>query len=141
MKKEKILVTGGCGFIGSHLIEELIKEGFDVVAFDRYNINNNWGWIENSDFKNDIEVILGDIRDYDSVSKAMKGCSSVFHLAALIGIPYSYLSPLAYIRTNVEGTYNVLEAAKNQNLNQGKQNLESLILRHQNCLKMVMENL
>jgi len=89
-----------------------------VVGFDRYNPNNNWGWLENSKYKNTFEVVLGDIRDYDSVSKAMNGCSSAFHLAALIGIPYSYTSPLAYIRTNVEGTYNVLEAAKNLNLEQ-----------------------
>jgi len=74
--------------------------------------------LEESDYKNDMEVILGDIRDYDSVYKTMENCSAVFHLAALIGIPYSYVSPLAYIRTNVEGTYNVLEAAKNLNLEQ-----------------------
>ena len=74
--------------------------------------------MENSEYKNQIEVILGDIRDYDSVSKAMQGCNAVFHLAALVGIPYSYVSPLAYIRTNLEGTYNVLESAKNKNLDQ-----------------------
>ena len=115
---KKILITGATGFIGSHLTEQLVQKGFSIVAFDRYNTDNNWGWLENSEYKNDIEVILGDIRDYDSVSKAMKGCSVVFHLAALIGIPYSYVSPLAYIRTNVEGTYNVLETAKNNNLDQ-----------------------
>lgn len=114
----KILVTGACGFIGSHLVESLIEEGFKVVAFDRYNINGDWGWLENSKYKNDFEMILGDIRDFDSVDKAMKGCSSVFHLAALIGIPYSYISPLAYIRTNVEGTYNILESSKNRDLEQ-----------------------
>jgi len=114
----KILVTGGTGFIGSHLTEILVKKGFNVIAFDRYNPNNHWGWLEDSEFKNDIEVILGDIRDYDSVSKAMSGCAAVFHLAALIGIPYSYVSPLAYIRTNVEGTYNVLEKAKNMDIQQ-----------------------
>ena len=108
-----ILLTGATGFIGSHLTEFLIKKGYKVIAFDRYNSNNSWGWLENSKFKNDCEVILGDIRDYDSVYRAMKGCNAVFHLAALIGIPYSYLSPLAYIRTNVEGTYNVLEASRN----------------------------
>ena len=89
-----------------------------MVAFDRYNSNNNWGWLENSIYKNEFEVILGDIRDYDSVSKSMDGCDAVFHLAALIGIPYSYLSPLAYIRTNIEGTYNVLESSKNQDIEQ-----------------------
>jgi len=114
----KILVTGATGFIGSHLTELLVDKGFNVVAFDRYNPNNNWGWLEESQVKNDVEVILGDIRDYDSVNKAMEGCDAVFHLAALIGIPYSYISPLAYIRTNVEGTYNVLEAAKNHELSQ-----------------------
>ena len=82
------------------------------MAFDRYNSNNDWGWLENSKYKEHFEIILGDIRDFDSVSKVMKDCSAVFHLAALIGIPYSYISPLAYIRTNVEGTYNVLESAK-----------------------------
>ena len=116
--KEKILVTGATGFIGSHLCELLVTMGYNVVAFDRYNSNNNWGWLENSLFKNDMEIILGDIRDYDSVSKVMLGCNAVFHLAALIGIPYSYISPIAYLRTNVEGTYNLLEAAKNFNLEQ-----------------------
>jgi len=95
-----------------------VERGFDVVAFDRYNSNNNWGWLEESRYKNDMKIILGDVRDYDSVFKAMSECDVVFHLAALIGIPYSYVSPLAYIRTNVEGTYNVLEAAKNLNLKQ-----------------------
>lgn len=116
--KNSILITGATGFIGSHLTELCLDESFDVIAFDRYNPNNNWGWLENSKYKKDIKVILGDIRDYDSVYKAMEGCSAVFHLAALIGIPYSYISPLAYIRTNIEGTYNVLEAAKNLELEQ-----------------------
>jgi len=115
---EKLLLTGATGFIGSHLTEHLVEKGFDVVAFDRYNPNNDWGWLEESPVKNDVEVILGDIRDFDSVNKAMQGCGTVFHLAALIGIPYSYVSPLAYIRTNVEGTYNVLESAKNHELSQ-----------------------
>lgn len=118
MTNNTILITGATGFIGSHLSELCVEQGFRVVAFDRYNPNNHWGWLEESEYKDDMEVILGDIRDYDSVSKAMKSCSAVFHLAALIGIPYSYVSPLAYIRTNVEGTYNVLEAAKNLELEQ-----------------------
>ena len=118
MKSERIIVTGATGFIGSHLAELCVQQGYDVIAFDRYNPNNHWGWLEESNYKDDMEVILGDIRDYDSISKAMVGCSAVFHLAALIGIPYSYVSPLAYIRTNVEGTYNVLEAAKNLSLDQ-----------------------
>lgn len=115
---DKILITGATGFIGSHLTELCVEKGYRVVAFDRYNPNNNWGWLEESKYKNEIEIILGDIRDYDSVNKAIKGCDVVFHLAALIGIPYSYISPLAYIRTNIEGTYNVLEASKNLNLKQ-----------------------
>ena len=115
---KKILITGATGFIGSHLTELMVERGFNVVAFDRYNSNNDWGWLENSKYKNEFDVILGDIRDYDSISKAMIGCNTVFHLAALIGIPYSYISPLAYLRTNAEGTYNVLEASKNQNIEQ-----------------------
>jgi NAD dependent epimerase/dehydratase len=114
----KILITGASGFIGSHLAELCVGNGFDVVAFDRYNSNNHWGWLEDSPVKNEIEVILGDIRDFDSVNKAIVGCDAILHLAALIGIPYSYVSPMAYIRTNIEGTYNVLEAAKNHNLSQ-----------------------
>lgn len=115
---KKLLITGATGFIGSHLVEFLIKKGFQVVAFDRYNSTGDLGYLENSKYENDFEVILGDIRDYDSVFKSMQNCDAVFHLAALIGIPYSYISPLAYIRTNVEGTYNVLEAAKNLELEQ-----------------------
>jgi len=118
MNMGKILITGATGFIGSHLTELLVENGYKVIAFDRYNPNNNWGWLEESPMKKEIEVILGDIRDYDSVSKAIKGVDTVFHLAALIGIPYSYVSPLAYLRTNVEGTYNVLEAAKIQGTEQ-----------------------
>tara|TARA_Y100000590_G_C15671870_1_gene996548 strand:- start:193 stop:1167 length:975 start_codon:yes stop_codon:yes gene_type:complete len=115
---EKVLITGATGFIGSHLTELCVELGFRVVAFDRYNPNNSWGWLENSKYKKDFEVILGDIRDYDSVFNAMQSCSVVFHLAALIGIPYSYVSPLAYIRTNVEGSYNILEAAKQLQIEQ-----------------------
>ena len=115
---KKILITGGCGFIGSNLAEYFVERGYKVRVFDRYNSNNNWGWLENSIFKKDIEVVLGDIRDYDSVSKALRGYKDVLHLAALIGIPYSYISPLAYIKTNVEGTYNILEASKHNNIDE-----------------------
>ena len=108
----KILATGSAGFIGSHLTELLVEQGYNVKAFIHYNSRNNWGWLEESQCKNEIEVIAGDIRDYDSVFNALQGCDTVFHLAALIGIPYSYISPLAYIRTNIEGTYNILQAAK-----------------------------
>lgn len=113
---KKILVTGAGGFIGSHLTEFLVEKGLNVKAFVRYNSKNNWGWLEYSHFKEEIEVISGDIRDYDSVENAIKGVDTVFHLAALIGIPYSYISPLAYIRTNIEGTYNVLQASRVNNL-------------------------
>lgn len=106
------LITGAGGFIGSHLTELLVKEGFEVKAFVRYNSRNNWGWLEDSEVKDEVEVISGDIRDYDSVYNALIGCDTVFHLAALIGIPYSYVSPLAYIKTNIEGTYNILQASK-----------------------------
>jgi len=95
----------------------LVELGYPVKAFVHYNSNNNWGWLEKSEYKNEIEIIAGDIRDYDSVYNSMKDCNTVFHLAALIGIPYSYVSPLAYIRTNIEGTYNVLQASKELDLN------------------------
>lgn len=107
-----ILVTGAGGFIASHLAEKLVQEGHLVRAFVRYNSRNFWGWLEESPFRNDMEIISGDIRDFDVVKKAVSGCDTVFHLAALIGIPYSYVSPLAYVKTNVEGTYNVLQAAR-----------------------------
>jgi len=112
MSAKKVLVTGAGGFIGSHLAEELTKQGYHVRAFVRYNSAGNWGWLEKSPHIGDMEIFSGDIRDFDSVRKAMKGCREVFHLAALIGIPYSYESPLAYIKTNIEGTYNVLENAR-----------------------------
>ena len=113
---KKILITGAGGFIGSHLTELCVKNGYKVKAFVHYNSQNRWGWLEQVSCKNKIEVISGDIRDYDSVYNALKGCNTVFHLAALIGIPYSYISPLAYVRTNIEGTYNVLQSAKILNL-------------------------
>jgi NAD dependent epimerase/dehydratase len=111
---EKILITGAAGFIGSHLTELCVRKGYSVRAFVHYNSRNNWGWLEQSDCLKDIEIVTGDIRDYDSVFAALKGCSSVFHLAALIGIPYSYISPQAYIRTNIDGAYNILQAAREQ---------------------------
>lgn len=109
---KKILITGSGGFIGSHLTELCVEEGYKVRAFVRYNSMNNWGWLEHSRYKSKIEVISGDIRNYDCVYDALKGIDTVFHLAALIGIPYSYVSPLSYIKTNVEGTYNILQSAK-----------------------------
>ncbi len=109
---KNILLTGAGGFIGSHLAKLLVSKGLNVVAFVRYNSKNDWGWLEHSNVKNEIKVITGDIRDKDSVTDAMTGVDTVFHLAALIGIPYSYVSPLAYIKTNVEGTYNILQSAR-----------------------------
>jgi len=108
----KILVTGAEGFIGSHLTELLVEKGYEVKAFVRYNFTNNWGWLESSKYLKDIEIYTGDVRDYDSVYDAIKDVDVVFHLAALIGIPYSYVSPLAYIKTNTEGTYNILETGR-----------------------------
>lgn len=112
----KILVTGAAGFIGSHLTELLVDKGYNVKAFIHYNSSNMWGWLEESEYRNHIEIVSGDIRDYDSVHNALKDCKVVYHLAALIGIPYSYISPLAYIKTNIEGTYNVLQAGRTLNL-------------------------
>lgn len=108
----KALVTGAGGFGGSHLCEALIEKGHKVKAFVRYNSRNTWGWLEGSLYKEEMEIIRGDIRDYDSVKDAEKKVDVIFHLAALTGIPYSYISPLANIRTNVEGTYNVLQAGR-----------------------------
>ncbi len=115
---KKVLVTGAAGFIGSHLVEKLVGNGRSVRAFVHYNSSGYWSNLEllPPDVFNEIEIYSGDIRDYDSVSKAMADCDTVFHLAALIGIPYSYVSPLAYIQTNVTGTYNILESARNMGL-------------------------
>jgi len=107
-----ILITGAGGFIASHLVEELVQKKHEVRAFVRYNSRNLWGWLEDSPCRDSVEIISGDIRDYDLVKSAVEGCDTVFHLAALIGIPYSYVSPLAYVRTNVEGTYNILQSAR-----------------------------
>lgn len=107
-----VLVTGASGFVGSHLTERCVELGYQVKAFIHYNSQNNWSWLEFSPHKKNIEVITGDIRDFDSVFAAMENVDTVFHLAALIGIPYSYVSPLAYLKTNIEGTYNVLHVAK-----------------------------
>ena len=111
---KKILVTGADGFIGSHLTEELIKQGYEVRAFVFYNSFNSWGWIDSfpEDIKNKIEIFAGDIRDPNGVRIAMESCDTVFHLAALIGIPFSYHSPDSYVDTNIKGTLNILQAAK-----------------------------
>jgi NAD dependent epimerase/dehydratase len=111
---KKVLVTGAEGFIGSHLTERLVELGADVTALVQYNSFNNWGWIDTFDtnVKNSINVVTGDIREYDGMKRIIKGNDIVFHLAALIAIPYSYQSPMAYIKTNIEGTANVLEACR-----------------------------
>lgn len=118
LQGKKVLVTGAEGFIGSHLTEMLVEQGADVTALVQYNSFNNWGWIDSFDenTKKQIKVITGDIREYDNVKRMVKGQDVVFHLAALIAIPYSYLSPMAYIRTNVEGTANVLEACRDYDI-------------------------
>lgn len=115
----KALVTGSDGFIGSHLVESLVRDGIKVKAFCFYNSNNSWGWLDNAspEIKNSIEVFLGDIRDPYCVKKAMEGCDVVFHLAALIGIPYSYVSPSSYVDTNINGTLNVIQSAKELDIN------------------------
>lgn len=111
---KKVLVTGSEGFIGSHLTERLVELGAEVTALVQYNSFNNWGWIDTFDknIKSNINVVTGDIREYDGMKRIIKGHDVVFHLAALIAIPYSYLSPMAYVRTNIEGTTNVLEACR-----------------------------
>ena len=111
------MVTGAGGFIGSHLTEKLVELGARTRALVHYNALGTWGWLDQSDFRNDIEVIAGDVRDRDSVSEAVQGTQYIFHLAALIAIPYSYQAPLSYVRTNVEGTLNVLQAARQMNVN------------------------
>lgn len=110
----KVLVTGADGFIGSHLTEELVKRGEKVRAFAYYNSFNNWGWLDSlpKEILNEIEVFTGDIRDPNGVRKAMEGIDDVYHLAALIAIPFSYHSPDSYVDTNIKGTLNVLQAAK-----------------------------
>ncbi|MDF3004036.1 MAG: UDP-glucose 4-epimerase [Oscillospiraceae bacterium] len=111
---KKIMVTGADGFIGSHLTEELVRQGHSVRAFVYYNAFNTWGWLDNAppEIKKTLEVIPGDIRDSYGVKRAMQGVDVVFHLAALIAIPYSYYYPESYFDTNVKGTLNVLQAAR-----------------------------
>lgn len=110
----KILVTGSDGFIGSHLVEELVKKGYEVKAFVYYNSFNTWGWLDtlSKEIMSHVEIFQGDIRDPHGVKTAMEGCDAVFHLAALIAIPFSYHSPDAYVDTNIKGTLNVLQAAR-----------------------------
>ena len=118
MWDKRVFITGAGGFIGSHLTERCVELGYQVRAFVHYNSNTNWNWLDHSPYKNELEVISGDIRDFDSVYQSMHGYGTVFHLAALIGIPYSYISPQAYIQTNIEGTYNILQSARMLEINQ-----------------------
>lgn len=114
LRGKKILVTGADGFIGSHLVEKLMREGYDVRAFVYYNSFNSWGWLDDSDpeIRRSLDVFAGDIRDPNGVRRAMQGCEAVLHLAALIAIPYSYHSPDTYVDTNVKGTLNIVQAAR-----------------------------
>lgn len=114
MSSKKVLVTGADGFIGSHLTEMLVRQGYEVRAFVLYNSFNSWGWLDTAapDVVGHFEVVSGDIRDPHGVDAAVQGCDKVLHLAALIAIPFSYISPDAYVQTNVTGTLNVLQASR-----------------------------
>lgn len=114
LANKKILITGADGFIGSHLAEVLISQGHNVRAFVYYNSFNSWGWLDHADpeIKKSLEIFSGDVRDPHGVKYAMKGCDVVFHLASLIAIPYSYHSPDTYIDTNIKGTLNIVQAAR-----------------------------
>ncbi len=109
---KKVLVTGADGFIGSHLTEMLVDKGYNVKSLSQYNSFNNWGWLENINCKNDIDIISGDIRDPHFCKNITKDVEIIFHLAALIAIPFSYISPESYIETNIKGTLNICQAAK-----------------------------
>ena len=111
---KKILVTGADGFIGSHLVEALVRSGYNVRPFVLYNSFNSWGWLDRSprEIRESLDVFAGDIRDPQGVREAMKGCDFVIHLAALIAIPYSYHSPDTYVDTNIKGTLNVVQAVR-----------------------------
>ena len=113
--KKKIFITGGGGFIGSHLVERLVKLGYNVKTIVPYNIDNSWGWIDSfpKNIKKNVEVISGDICDQNLILKETKGINIFFHLAALISIPFSYKSPQSYVNTNISGTLYLLEAARN----------------------------
>ncbi len=118
LKDKKVLVTGACGFIGSHLVERLLEEGCRIRAFVYYNSFNSWGWLDtfSREILDGIEVFSGDIRDPNGMRTAVRNVDIIFHLAALIGIPYSYHSPDCYIDTNIKGTLNVLQAARDMHV-------------------------
>jgi NAD dependent epimerase/dehydratase len=111
LKNQKVLVTGADGFIGSHLVEMLVKEGAKVTALSQYNSFNNWGWLEDIDCLDKVDVISGDVRDPFFCKEITKDIDTIFHLAALIAIPYSYVAPQSYVETNITGTLNICQAA------------------------------
>ena len=115
--KKKVLVTGAGGFIGSHLVEELIKKNFQVKAFLKYNSNSNLGWLQNIKSKKNLEIIYGDVRDFDSINKAINGTEYIINLAAMISVPYSFENPQSFVDTNVLGLLNIIRSA---NLNKNK---------------------
>lgn len=115
-KNKTILVTGADGFIGSHLVEMLHENGFKVRALAQYNSFNNWGWLEDINCQQDIEIVAGDIRDPFFCNKLCKDVDTIFHLAALIAIPYSYVAPQSYVETNITGTLNICKAALDNNV-------------------------
>ena len=118
MSKNKVLITGSEGFIGSNLVEEMVKNGISVKAFILYNFRNSPGWLQNIDKKilNEVEFFYGDIRDQESIEKSLNNCESLIHLAALIGIPYSYYAPQSYLETNIKGTLNCLISSRKHKL-------------------------
>ncbi len=118
LKGKRVLLTGACGFIGSHLAERLLDEGCELRAFVYYNSFGSYGWLEDlpKEKLNNIDIFMGDVRDPNGVRTAMKGIDVVFHLAALIGIPYSYHSPDSYVDTNIKGTLNILQAARDESV-------------------------
>jgi len=118
MNNKKIFITGADGFIGSHLTEKLVKLGYKVKALGQYNSFNTFGWLDDipNDLSQQIEMVMGDIRDKSHMDQLIRGCNYVFHLASLIGIPYSYKSPYSYVETNINGTLNILQACLNNNI-------------------------
>lgn len=111
MESKKVLVTGADGFIGSHLTERLLSEGYEVRALCQYNSFNDWGWLNSVRHPN-LEIVTGDVRDPDFCRYISRGCKTVYHLAALIAIPYSYVAPDSYVDTNIKGTLNMCQAAR-----------------------------